>query len=76
LAQVCTLDHNAIIGAHPHFSNLYLCNGSSGHGLQHSPAIGRHLAQLIDEAPTTLDLRRLGFDRVLRNDPLFEEGIV
>ena len=29
-----TFDHNAIVGAHPECSNLFLANGFSGHGLQ------------------------------------------
>jgi len=48
--DMCLLDHNAVVGAAG--TNLYLCNGFSGHGLQQSPAIGRGLAELI--APRAL----------------------
>ena len=41
-------DQNAIIGRHYHISNFYFGgNGLSGHGLQHSPAIGNALSELI-----------------------------
>ena len=54
-----------------------LCTGFSGHGLQHSPAAGRAVAELLMEGRfVSLDLRRFGFDRVLDNRPVFEMGIV
>jgi glycine/D-amino acid oxidase-like deaminating enzyme len=68
---------NAIIGEHTDFSNLFLCNGFSGHGLQQSPAAGRGVAELIYHgAYTSLDLSKFGFDRIRNNQPFFEEGVV
>jgi FAD-dependent oxidoreductase domain-containing protein 1 len=72
-----TVDQNAIIGKHPNFQNLMLCNGFSGHGLQQSPAAGRAISELILEKKfQTIDLGRLSFERIRLNTPLFEDGIV
>ncbi|HST58870.1 MAG TPA: FAD-dependent oxidoreductase [Longimicrobium sp.] len=40
-------DHHVLLGASPGVPNLYLANGSSGHGVMHAPAIGRLLSELI-----------------------------
>ena len=70
-------DQNGIIGRHPACPNLYFANGFSGHGIQHSPATGRAISELIlDGAFTTTDLSVLGFDRVIENRPLIEKNIV
>ncbi len=70
-------DHNAIIGLTPGLDNFYLANGFSGHGLQQSPAIGRGLSELITYgAYRSLDLSDLGFERILRNEPLLERNVV
>lgn len=72
-----TLDQNAILGPHPEVTNFYFCNGFSGHGLQQAPAAGRALAELIVHGRyRTLDLSRLGFDRIRRNAPLKELAVV
>lgn len=74
LYAVNTLDHNAIIGAWPGIAGAYVACGFSGHGFQHTPAMGRHLAELIADAPTSLDLSRLGPRRVLDGVPLREHA--
>jgi FAD-dependent oxidoreductase domain-containing protein 1 len=72
-----TFDQNAILGKHPNLTNLILCNGFSGHGLQQSPAAGRAIAELIlEKRYVSLDLSRLSFERVRLNTPVYEEGIV
>ena len=58
-----TPDANPIIGPAPGVDGLFLINGFSGHGFQHSPAAGRILADVIaDRDPrfdlTPFDLRR------------------
>jgi len=71
--EMNVLDENAILGKPPNLSNLYLANGFSGHGMQHSPAAGRGIAELILLGEyRTLDLRPLGYDRLLQNKPLRE----
>ncbi len=75
--DVNTLDHNAIIGAHPEVDNLLFANGFSGHGLQQAPAVGRALAELVCYGQyRTLDLTALGWQRVLENKPLREINVV
>lgn len=72
-----TLDQNAIIGAHPNWSNLFLMNGFSGHGLQQAPAVGRGIAELIlTGAYQTIDLMDLGVDRILQEQPFLEKAVV
>lgn len=72
-----TLDQNAIIGAHPGWSNLFLMNGFSGHGLQQAPAVGRGIAELIlTGAYQTIDLSDLNVERVLEGRPFSEMAIV
>jgi glycine/D-amino acid oxidase-like deaminating enzyme len=71
------LDHNLILGAHPEVENLLFANGFSGHGMQQSPAVGRALSELVTYGGfRTLDLQAFGWDRVLKNQPLFEINIV
>ncbi len=75
--DVNTLDHNAIVGAHPEIDNLLFGNGFSGHGLQQSPAVGRALAELVTHGGfRSLDLAALGWLRVLENRPLRELNVV
>ena len=71
------LDQNAVIGRHPEIANLYFANGFSGHGLQQGPGAGNALAELIvHNRYKTMDLTRMGFDRVARKEPLFERNVI
>jgi len=75
--DVNTLDANAILGAHPEVENLLFANGFSGHGLQHAPATGRALAELVTDGRfTSLDLTAFGWARVLQGRPLLELNVV
>ena len=72
-----TLDQNAIIGPHPEITNFYFANGFSGHGLQQSAGAGRAIAELIVHGGfRTIDLTRLGYDRIRRGEPLLELNII
>lgn len=75
--EVNAFDHNAIVGQHPAWKNVVFANGFSGHGMQQSPAVGRGVAELILEGGyRSLDLSPLGFDRLLRGEPLAEANII
>ena len=53
-------DKHAILGPAPECPNFYLINGSSGHGVMHSPALGHLLAEIIcGGKATTLDVSAL-----------------
>ncbi|NXQ45687.1 FXRD1 protein, partial [Catharus fuscescens] len=72
-----TFDQNAVLGPHPQVENMFFATGFSGHGLQHAPAAGRAVAELVIKGQyETLDLRRLGWDRLVAGEPLQEHGVV
>jgi glycine/D-amino acid oxidase-like deaminating enzyme len=74
--DVNTLDQNALLGSHPELPSFLLACGFSGHGLQHSPGVGRAIAELIIHgAYRTIDVTRLGFARVQNNAPLREANV-
>lgn len=72
-----TFDGNMIIGAWPGApENFLIATGFSGHGLQHAPATGRALSELIlDGRFTTIDLDRFHCRRVPENRREPERGI-
>ena len=78
LYEQCELDGNPIIGRWTGtLDNFYVVAGFSGHGMMHAPAAGRAIAELVVHgAFQTLDLTRLGFERVVRGEPYPEAGIL
>ncbi|MCB1378844.1 MAG: FAD-binding oxidoreductase [Alphaproteobacteria bacterium] len=72
------LDGNVIIGPGAGgFANFHMLAGFSGHGLMHAPGCGRAMAELILKGRyETIDLTRLGWQRVVDGTPLREEGII
>src|SRR5690606_12237387 len=69
-----TLDANAIIGEWPTIAGLYQATGFSGHGFQQCHAVGRYLAELITGVEPFMDLSRLGPQRIVSNEPVFEHA--
>lgn len=69
-----TFDANGIIGEWHLISGLYQATGFSGHGFQQCHAVGRYLAELITGAEPFMDLSRLGPQRLLANEPVFEHA--
>jgi FAD-dependent oxidoreductase domain-containing protein 1 len=71
--DMCLLDRNAVIGPHPDIAGLIIAGGFSGHGVQHGPATGRAVAELVRFGEyRTLDLTPLGYERVRDNRPMPE----
>lgn len=72
-----TLDQNAVVGACDAAPNLLLACGFSGHGLQHAPAVGRGIAELVVHGGfRALDLSPFGWHRIAANAPLVERAII
>jgi glycine/D-amino acid oxidase-like deaminating enzyme len=80
--EVHPMDHNGIVGPHPALKNLLFANGFSGHGIQHSPGVGRAVAEWLASAAQgegryqSIDLTPLGFERVLSGTPFVERNVV
>ena len=70
-----SFDNNAILGPWAGvLDNFHLALGFSGHGLMQAPAVGRAISELLLFGRyQTLDLSRMGYQRVLDNRPLFDE---
>jgi len=66
-------DNHAILGKVPCLEGFILANGFSGHGFQHSPAVGKVISELIIEGKaTTIDISSLSIDRFERGNLIFE----
>jgi len=64
-----TPDKHAVLGPTPGVPNLYLINGSSGHGVMHAPALGQLLSEIICDGKTSsLDVRPLRPERFVERD--------
>ncbi|HPU51129.1 MAG TPA: FAD-binding oxidoreductase [Burkholderiaceae bacterium] len=78
LYEVNELDGNPVIGAWTKgLANLYTVAGFSGHGMMHAPAAGRAVAELIVHGSyRTIDLSRLGYERIEAGAAYAEQGIL
>lgn len=78
LYEVNELDGNPVIGAwNSSLPNLYTAAGFSGHGMMHAPAAGRGIAELVVRGGyRSLDLTRLGYERIENATPYAEQGIL
>ena len=66
-------DNHAILGRVPEVEGLILANGFSGHGFQHSPAVGKVIAELIVEGKaTTIDVAPLSIERFKKGELILE----
>ncbi|HVF66592.1 MAG TPA: FAD-binding oxidoreductase [Pyrinomonadaceae bacterium] len=63
-------DRHALLGRARGLENFYLVNGSSGHGVMHSPALGQLLSEIIlDGEATTLNVDALRPSRFDEGEP-------
>jgi sarcosine oxidase subunit beta len=63
-------DRHALLGPAPGLEGFYLINGSSGHGVMHSPALGQLLAEIIlDGRAASLDVMPLRPSRFAEGRP-------
>jgi sarcosine oxidase subunit beta len=70
-------DHHAILGPAPEVRGLYFANGFSGHGVMHSPATGRILADLIVHGETqVIDAQDLNVQRFAEGRAIEETAIL
>lgn len=70
-------DHHAIIGQDPVVRGLFYANGFSGHGVMHSPASGRIVADLILHGRCdVLDATPLGVERFAEGRLLEETAVL
>jgi len=71
-------DGNVIIGAGADgLENFFMLAGFSGHGLMHAPGCGRAMAELlVNGRYETIDLTRFGWQRLLDDQPVREQGII
>jgi len=72
-----TPDHHPVLGPVAEVPGFYLATGFSGHGVMHSPATGRIMADLIVHGKSDLvDTSLLGFDRFAAGRLLEETAVL
>jgi sarcosine oxidase, subunit beta len=73
-----TPDHHCILGPVETVPGFFLANGFSGHGVMHSPATGKILADLILQGETNVvdDVSVLAFERFARGELLHETAVL
>jgi sarcosine oxidase, subunit beta len=70
-------DHHAILGTVAAVPGFILANGFSGHGVMHSPATGRCIAELIvGGRSSTVDIAPLSLDRFARGAAIDESMVL
>jgi FAD-dependent oxidoreductase domain-containing protein 1 len=71
------VDHNAVIGEHPHFPGLLFATGFSGHGAMEAPAAGLAMAEVAMYGEyRTLDCTPLSIARFWDNKPIHETIVI
>ena len=71
-----TPDYNAVIGPPAAVEGLMLANGFSGHGLMHSPAVGRLVAEWIVDGRPSLDLHPFRLERFAEHQAMLEANVI
>lgn len=72
-----TPDHHSVLGAVPGVPGFLLANGFSGHGVMHSPAAGRAVAELIVRGRSeSVDIAALSIERFARGALIHEQMVL
>jgi sarcosine oxidase, subunit beta len=73
-----TPDHHCVLGPVAAVPGFFLANGFSGHGVMHSPATGKIIADLILHGKTNVvdDVSVLAFERFARGQLLHETAVL
>ncbi|HEV7552700.1 MAG TPA: FAD-dependent oxidoreductase [Candidatus Angelobacter sp.] len=73
-----TPDHHCILGQVSTVPGFFLANGFSGHGVMHSPATGKIIADLILQGKTNVvdDVSVLAYERFARGELLHETAVL
>jgi sarcosine oxidase subunit beta len=72
-----TPDHHPILGKVPGVEGFYVAAGFSGHGVMHSPATGKIIADLILKGTTDLiDARMLNCARFSEGRSIEETSVL
>jgi FAD-dependent oxidoreductase domain-containing protein 1 len=70
-------DHNAVLGEHPHFRNLFFATGFSGHGAMEAPAAGLAMSEVIQFGEyRTLDCSELSIRRFWEGKEIHETIVI
>ncbi|HWW60278.1 MAG TPA: FAD-binding oxidoreductase [Thermoanaerobaculia bacterium] len=71
------IDHNAVLGEHPHYKGLLFATGFSGHGAMEAPAAGLAMAELAMYGEyRTLDCGPLSIERFWEGKPIHETIVI
>jgi sarcosine oxidase subunit beta len=71
-----TPDCNAVLGPPAGVEGLMFANGFSGHGLMHSPAVGRLIAEWIVDGRPSLDLHEFRLERFAEHQSMLEANVI
>ncbi len=72
-----TPDHHAVLGPAPGVPGFFLANGFSGHGIMHSPAAGRAIAEMIVQGRSaSVDVSALSIERFARGALIHERMVL
>ncbi|MFA3918745.1 NAD(P)/FAD-dependent oxidoreductase [Ruegeria hyattellae] len=70
-------DFNVVIGPHDQVANFHFTNGSSGHGSQQGPAVGRGVAeQIIYGEFRSMDLSPFLYERFTKGERVIERAVI
>jgi len=71
------VDHNAVLGEHPHYKGLLFATGFSGHGAMEAPAAGLAMAELATYGEyKDLDCTPLSIRRFWEGKPIHETIVI